>query len=135
MFGHAGIGTQTMSTLLSRNWWLIALRGIVAILFGTLALICPALTLLTLLMLFGAVCLVDGVVAAIAGITAMGREERWWGKLLSGIAGILIGLITLSQPRTSAIVLIYYIAAGRRSREYSTSRRASSCGVLLGTNG
>lgn len=101
-----------MLSILSHHWWLIALRGGGgAILFGIVALLWPALTLLALLMLFGAFCLVDGVVAVIAGITAPGRKERWWGELLSGSAGILIGLITLLPPRSAASVLVYYIAA------------------------
>jgi len=100
-----------MPVMLSRNWWMIALREAITILFSILALVWPRLTLLTLIMLFGAFSLVDGVMAAIFGLIALGRKERWWGKLLSGVAGILIGLITLSRPGTTTIVLIYYIAA------------------------
>lgn len=95
----------------TRNWWAIALRGVIAILFGLLALIWPALTILTLVTLFGAFSLVDGVTAAFAGITALARKEPWWGKLLSGVAGIIIGLLVLSRPGLSTIVLLYYIAA------------------------
>jgi uncharacterized membrane protein HdeD (DUF308 family) len=100
-----------MLTMLVRNWWLIALRGVAGILFGILAMVWPALTLLTLLMLFGAYFPVDGVFAAITGSITLGRKERWWGQLLSGISGIVIGLITLSQPQVTAIVLLYFIAA------------------------
>lgn len=39
---------------------------------------------------FGAFSLVDGVMAAIAGLIAPGRKEGWWVELLSGIASILI---------------------------------------------
>lgn len=100
-----------MLTMLARNWWMFALRGAIAIIFGILALIWPALTLLTLVTLFGAFTLVDGIFAVISGITSYGKNERWWAVLINGIIGILIGLITFIWPGMTAIVLVYFIAA------------------------
>ena len=49
-----------MLPLLSRNWWVLALRGGLAILFGFLAFVSPGITLLALVFLFGAYMIVDG---------------------------------------------------------------------------
>jgi len=49
--------------VLSRNWWLFLARGLVAIPFGSIALVWPELTLSTLILLFGFYTIFDGVVA------------------------------------------------------------------------
>jgi uncharacterized membrane protein HdeD (DUF308 family) len=97
--------------MLARNWWLIALRGLFAILFGILAFVWPGATIAALIILFGAYALVDGVFSVIAGIAAYGERERWWAVLLEGIASIAIGLITFFWPDITALVLLYFIAA------------------------
>jgi len=91
--------------------WVVALRGVFAIVFGVLAIVWPGLTLLVLITLFGAYALVDGIFAVIAGIASYGRNERWWAVLLEGIAGIILGLLTFFYPGITALVLVYFIAA------------------------
>jgi uncharacterized membrane protein HdeD (DUF308 family) len=100
-----------MLAMLARNWWVLALRGVFAIIFGILALIWPGLTLFVLITLFGAYALVDGIFAVIAGIASYGRNERWWAVLLEGVAGIILGVLTFLWPGTTALVLVYFIAA------------------------
>lgn len=100
-----------MLTLLTRNWWVFALRGLFAVIFGVLALIWPQATLMALVLLFGAYALVDGVFAVVFGIAAYRRDEHWWVGLLEGVAGIIIGVLTLFWPGVTAVVLLYFIAA------------------------
>jgi len=102
---------EIMLGMLARNWWVLALRGVSAIIFGVLALIWPGLPLLVLITIFGAYALVDGIFAVIAGIAAYGRNERWWAVLLEGVAGIILGVLTFLWPGTTALVLVYFIAA------------------------
>ncbi|HHX44408.1 MAG TPA: HdeD family acid-resistance protein [Chloroflexi bacterium] len=100
-----------MLITLSQRWWVFALRGVVAILFGIAALIWPQLTLFTLVVLFGAYALVDGILAIAAGIAAYERNERWWGELLEGVVGVLLGLVTVFWPGITALILLYLIGA------------------------
>jgi uncharacterized membrane protein HdeD (DUF308 family) len=103
--------TPDMLETLARNWWVVALRGVVALLFGLLALIWPSITLLVLVTLFGAYALVDGVFAlgtAIFGRGAIG--SRGW-LIVGGIAGIAIGILTFVWPGSTALVLLWLIAA------------------------
>ncbi|NLH00173.1 MAG: HdeD family acid-resistance protein [Chloroflexi bacterium] len=98
-------------TRVTSSWWAIALRGVIAIIFGLLALIWPGLALLTLVLMFGAYVLVDGILSAIAGISAIGTDRRWWAMMLVGAAGIIAGILTLFNPRITGIVLLTFIAA------------------------
>ncbi len=100
-----------MLRTLTHYWWMILLRGILAILFGIAAFIWPGLTIEVLVLLFGAYALVDGIVAVIVGIQQYGATKRWWAVLLEGIAGIALGVLTLLWPGTTATVLLYFIAA------------------------
>jgi uncharacterized membrane protein HdeD (DUF308 family) len=100
-----------MLSMFTRNWWTFALRGLVAVIFGILALIWPEQTVLALVLLFGAFALADGILAVIAGIASHRYFESWWAMLLRGVLGILIGLLTFLWPNTTALVLLYFIAA------------------------
>jgi uncharacterized membrane protein HdeD (DUF308 family) len=98
-----------LTELLSRYWWVLLLRGIFAILFGVLAFVWPTITLATLVLLFGAYALVDGVFALIGAIRGGGREP-WWLLVLEGLVGIGIGVLTLFAPGITALALLFYIA-------------------------
>lgn len=99
-----------MDTLLTRNWWAVAIRGVLAILFGILALIWPAETLLVLVILFGAYALVDGIFSLIAAFRGRQYHRNWGWLAVEGVIGILVGLLTFFFPGTTAFVLLYFIA-------------------------
>ena len=97
---------------LAENWLLLLLRGIVTIAFGVLALVWPGLTLLTLIFLWGAYAIADGVFALGAAVSSKGGEiaPRWWLALI-GLAGILAGLLAFVWPAITAQVLLVFIAS------------------------
>jgi uncharacterized membrane protein HdeD (DUF308 family) len=92
------------------SWWVLALRGLVAILFGLAALFWPGLILVVLIVLFGAYALVDGVLAAIAAFRSSGRGMRRSLLLIEGVIGILFGIVALFWPGLTALALLYIIA-------------------------
>jgi uncharacterized membrane protein HdeD (DUF308 family) len=96
---------------LAHNWWLLLLRGITGIVFGILALMWPGLTLFTLVILYGAYMLVSGLFeigAAVAG--PGGAGSRWW-LALTGLCGVIAGILTFVWPGVTALVLLLFIAA------------------------
>lgn len=99
------------SNTLSRNWWAVALRGVVAILFGIIALASPGIGLAFLVALFGAFALVDGIFSLVSGIRAAKQHERWGSLVLVGITGIAAGLIAWFAPGITAMTLLFLIAA------------------------
>jgi uncharacterized membrane protein HdeD (DUF308 family) len=100
-----------MNTVLARNWWALALRGVLAIVFGVLAFVNPGLTLGALILLFGAYSLVDGVFAIIAGLRAAQRHERWWPFALEGLASIAVGIVAFLMPLAAAFALLMIASA------------------------
>jgi uncharacterized membrane protein HdeD (DUF308 family) len=97
---------------LAKGWWLFLLRGIAGILFGVLAFIWPGITLLTLVIFYGAFALVDGVFALIAAAKGRGTTAMptWW-LVLVGLAGVLAGIATFLWPGLTALLLVIFIGA------------------------
>jgi uncharacterized membrane protein HdeD (DUF308 family) len=105
-------GTVLMRPMLddlARNWWLILLRGVCAIIFGVLTFLWPGLTLFTLILLYGVFALFDGGLAVGAAIMGGTPAPRWWLALV-GVLGIVAGAVTLAWPGLTGLVLLFFIA-------------------------
>jgi len=100
-----------MLSSITRNWWLVALSGALAVLFGVAAFVWPGMTFEVLVLLFGAYAFVDGIVWLGFGLLAAGSEERWWPLVLGGIVGIATGVLTFAQPATMGLALVYVVGA------------------------
>src|SRR4028119_369607 len=97
---------------MARNWWVLALRGLVAVVFGLIALFSPWATAVALVTVFGVYALVDGAFLLLAGVRAREKHRRrWWALLLQGLAGVALGLLALVQPVATAVALVYLFAA------------------------
>lgn len=92
-------------------WWVPALRGMIAIAFGLLALSLPGLTLLGLITLFAAYALFNGAVAVLGAMKKRRRDDNWWLLLLLGLASIGAGAVALIHPMLTALVLVLLIGA------------------------
>ena len=99
-----------MFNLMTRNWWAIALRGLVAVLFGIAAFMWTGITLWALVAVFGAYALIDGIFAVIEAFRRDVSRERWWALLFEGVAGVAIGLLAFFLPGLTAMGLLYLIA-------------------------
>ena len=100
-----------MLPVIAKTWWLLLLRGIAGIIFGVLAFIWPGLTLLTLVIFYGAYALVDGVIALIAAFSGGVKPAPTWWLVVVGLAGIAAGILTFLWPGVTAFVLIVFIGA------------------------
>ena len=100
-----------MGTRLARNWWTVALRGAIAIIFGLAALFWPDITLTALIFIFAAFVLVSGVLLAIAAFRDGLTHTHGWLMLLEGAIGIAVGIMAFIWPGITALVLLYLIAA------------------------
>jgi uncharacterized membrane protein HdeD (DUF308 family) len=96
---------------LAKCWWLLLLRGIAGVIFGVLAFIWPGLTLVTLVLLYGAFALVDGVLSLVAAFTGSAKPVPTWWLVVVGLLGIAAGIVTFLWPGITAIVLVLLIGA------------------------
>jgi uncharacterized membrane protein HdeD (DUF308 family) len=92
-----------MEIVLVRNWWAVALRGVLAILFGVLAFFWPFIFLDVVVYLFAAYVLIDGAVALFAAMTGRGQAGPRWLLLLEGLVGVAFGVLTLAWPVATVI--------------------------------
>ena len=99
------------TAILARNWWLVALRGAAAIIFGILAFVMPGITLAVLVLFFGAYALVDGIANLITVFRRREEEQPWWALLLEGIVSVAAGIIAFVWPGLTALTLVYLIGA------------------------
>jgi uncharacterized membrane protein HdeD (DUF308 family) len=99
-----------IARLFGTSWWVVLLRGIVAIAFGVLAFGWPGITLATLVLLFGFYALVDGIFSLLTAIGGRRHREDRWLLALEGIVGTWAGLVTLRAPGLTAVVLVLLIS-------------------------
>jgi uncharacterized membrane protein HdeD (DUF308 family) len=100
-----------MLSLVSRDWWVYAIRGIAAMVFGILALVWPGPTLTALVLLFGAYAFVDGValLVALARGDVLAQRHKWATGLM-GALGIGVAIATFVWPGMTALTLLYLVA-------------------------
>jgi uncharacterized membrane protein HdeD (DUF308 family) len=94
---------------LADNWWLVMLRGVVAILFGVSAFIWPGLTLAALVLLYGVYAVADGIFTLIAAFMERDRNTPTWWLVGVGLLSVAAGLIALFWPGITAGVLVVLI--------------------------
>jgi uncharacterized membrane protein HdeD (DUF308 family) len=100
-----------MNDTLLRAWWLIALRGALAIAFGVLAILWPAITLVVLAALFAGFALLAGALWTFGALRHRHADPRWWALLLAGLFSIAAGMVAALYPALTTVVLILLMGA------------------------
>ncbi|MDB5609562.1 MAG: hypothetical protein JWP25_6462 [Bradyrhizobium sp.] len=97
---------------LVQNWWLFTLRGVFGIIFGLIALIFPGPTMLSLVIVFSAYMLVDGVAGIVSAVRAIRRKEDRWGLLIfEGLLDIAVGIVAFLWPGITVLSFVLLVAA------------------------
>jgi uncharacterized membrane protein HdeD (DUF308 family) len=96
--------------VLARNWGWVALRGVAALIFGALTLANPAISLVTLILLYGAYAVADGIFTIISALANRRGETHWVALILAGILSVAAGVVAFLLPGMTALFLLYWIA-------------------------
>ncbi len=121
---------MTAVKTIAAHWWVVLIRGIIAILFGITALAFPGLTAIVFVFLFAGYAVAEGILNLVTAFRfAEPSSGRWWWMIVQGILGIGIGVVTVLWPHITALALgilvavwaiatgIMEIAAGIRMRK------------------
>ena len=102
--GRSILAVVDVDTLV-RNWWVVALRGVAGILFGLITVVAPGISLVALVLVFGAFAFADGVLALVSAVRGRGVSDRWWVLLLQGLAGVAASVVTVVWPNLTTLAL------------------------------
>jgi len=104
--------TEMLSAGLAGNWWLVALRGLAAIVFGVIAFWSPAAMMLAIALLFAAYSLVDGILNVMLAVRGMRRRHARWGWILAnGLFGIAVAVLVVLWPGLTVLIFVFIFAA------------------------
>lgn len=106
IYAESDPGSQLQS-----QWWVFLLRGIVAVLFGLIALFAPFETFAAILIFFGAFLIIDGAMTIFTAFSRAKYDDKWWLWLFDGILTLALGLMTAFWPAASALALVIWVAA------------------------
>lgn len=108
-----------MNNGLSRNWWLVVLRGVLAVLFGLTAFVWPDITWVVLVLMFGIYMVLliagwavfTGILEIVAAIRLRHEINNEWLLALGGVVSIALGVLLILQPVAGGIAIIWTVAA------------------------
>jgi len=99
-----------MKSGLGMNWWVIALRGVLAVAFGLYALLVPGVALAAIIMGFGVVVILAGILAIVAGVRRQVAHQPSWAVTAEGLVCVAFGLLALIKPGATAVAWLYLIS-------------------------
>ena len=102
--------------MLKKEAWLLGIRGVIAIVFGILAVVWPGVTVLALALLFGIFAIVTGIEQLVHAIRpAPGPSNPVTGfadgtgprvaRAIAGVVGLVIGILAIAWPGITVIAL------------------------------
>ena len=83
---------------LVRNWWMMAGRGILAVLFGTVILLWRIPVFDAVIVSFGTYAIADGILAIASAIRAARPRTAGWPIALEGIVSVVLGALAFIVP-------------------------------------
>jgi uncharacterized membrane protein HdeD (DUF308 family) len=101
--------TQAVNPLGKQLWGLAIAQGVLAILFGIVALFWPGLTVALLIVFFSVFALVWGIVGIIVALTSIGSNKFWWLEIIFGILAVGLAVYVLRNPIDAAKIFILFI--------------------------
>ncbi|HRE10978.1 MAG: DUF308 domain-containing protein [Ignavibacteria bacterium] len=98
-----------MLETLQKNWWLIAVRGVLAILFGVLALASPYIVIFSLITFFAFFAILSGFF--ILTLAFLGETDNRGLRIIEGLIFLGAGIVVLLNPVSALGGIMIFIAA------------------------
>ncbi|MBT3173679.1 MAG: HdeD family acid-resistance protein [Lentimicrobiaceae bacterium] len=99
---------KTMNNIsYSKNWWALAFNGIIALLFGLLAIFAPRETLEVVIKYFGIVMLIVGVAMLFGAYSSMKNKLNYGTDLISAIITVALGVVlSFFTEKTLEVIVV-----------------------------
>jgi uncharacterized membrane protein HdeD (DUF308 family) len=101
---------QFVEHVVTRAWWTLAVRGLLAVLVGIMAFARPAATLTAFLAVAGAYLVIDGVFTLFAGLRRAGSGAKFWPFVFEGILSVIVGVMAFRRPAAFALGVLILVA-------------------------
>ena len=105
---------HSTGVLFSLGWKMIALRGLLAVALGIVAMIFPFGALFAFTLVFAVYALADGLLSAISAFRRLSDGRHWIAMLLRGLLGIAVGILFAIMPLTMtvtyAVITLFILA-------------------------
>lgn len=106
--GSPTVGTNEAILRIAKDvWWVLLIRGIVAIAFGIVALVWPHATVQVLIVVVGIFWIVDGIVSAVRAVQARKVVQSWVWWLAGALVSVIAGVVLFAWPDLTALAFAY----------------------------
>jgi uncharacterized membrane protein HdeD (DUF308 family) len=90
--------------------WSLALRGVVAVIFGAIAIRSPNIAASAFVVVFAVYAFADGILDFVLAGQLRRAGQRWAWYVFAGIASIALGVVALAYPRVTLIAIVLLVA-------------------------
>lgn len=101
--------TEPLVELTVGPWWWVLIRGILAVIFGVIALVWPASAAIAIAFVFGAYAIVDGITEIVHAVRIRSTAKRWGWLLFSGIVSVIAGIAAVLLPILAAFLGLLFL--------------------------
>ena len=98
-----------MKTNLQKNWWVLTVNGLLAILFGAMALFATEALMLSISMYFGLLILIGGILLLIGAYDKQRKQKNYSMMLTEGIISVILGILIMVFPGTTLKLFFIFI--------------------------
>lgn len=91
------------------NRQVIILHGILSMIFGVIALLSPYLTVMSMILIYGAYLIIDGMLYIMTAINREDHKRHWSELMIIGVFNIIIGFIILIAPQFASVGVIAFV--------------------------
>ncbi|WP_369970181.1 HdeD family acid-resistance protein [Stenotrophomonas rhizophila] len=103
------IPVSPLVSLLARSWWVLLLYGLVALVFGAVAILQPLAAATALAWAIGVMAVVEGVISLVALFGGNSGVSRGWLAVYA-LASLVFGVLAVINPLATASVLVLLLA-------------------------
>ncbi|GAA2131708.1 HdeD family acid-resistance protein [Glycomyces algeriensis] len=104
-----GITAIAMGARRSRGRGVLIVMGVVGVVAGLIALFWPGISALALLYVIAIWAIISGLVSIVSGFGLSRDAGGRWLFVISGLAGVVLGILLLINPEEGAVALVVTI--------------------------